>query len=409
VSVYPSGATALRGRYLVKNRAVNAFLRARDEWLRVTTPRRHRVDDIDPRRVVLAVGGQLGDAVIATSMLRPVAAAFPGAHIGVICPSASAVVFEGHPHVRWIHRRDHWLEGRPLLQPRLLGKRLRRLVGGEARLRRDIEAVGYDIAIDLYPFFPNHPRLFADAGIPVRVGYVSGGGGPLLTHPIPWRDSRQHTSQQHHALLRALRPDVGAEALAYDLPSIPREDRDRGARLLEGVGLREGRYIVLHPGSGNPLKTWPRERWVDLIHRLSSTDIADRPRVVLTGAGAAERRVIDELIAHTPAAVSLCDQTSWQTFRYVVANARAVVGSDSVAAHLAAASGVPCIAIMAAMSDPEHWRPLGGLAIALTADVSCAPCFQSAGCSTMACVRDVSVDRVGAAVQELLHAPGRRE
>jgi ADP-heptose:LPS heptosyltransferase len=409
MSVYPSGATALRGRYLVKNRAVNAFLRIRDALLRSASSRRKEAGRAKTDRIVLGVGGQLGDAVIATSVLRPLAAAFPGTQIGVVCPSAAAVVFDGHPLVRWIHHREHWFASRADRQPRLMGRRLRLFVQSEGRLRREIQAIGYDVSLDLYPFFPNHSRLFWGAGIPIRVGYVSGGDGPLLTHPMQWRDSRQHTSLQHLALVQALDPAIATETWAYDLPLIPDKDCERGARLLENSGVSEGSYIVIHPGTGNPLKAWPRARWSELVDRLSTNGSDNRATVVMTGAGKGERHLIDELVAQSPGTVSLCDQTTWQTFRYVIANARIVIGSDSVATHIAAAHGVPCVAIMAAMSDPEHWRPSGPLAVALTADVPCAPCFQSRGCSTMACVRDVSVARVGAAVDDLRHATAKAE
>jgi ADP-heptose:LPS heptosyltransferase len=70
--------------------------------------------------------------------------------------------------------------------------------------------------------------------------------------------------------------------------------------------------------------------------------------------------------------------------------------------HLAAAGDVPCIAIMAATSDPAHWRPLGSRVRVQTKALPCAPCFRSAGCVSMACVRGVTADAVAHTALELL-------
>jgi ADP-heptose:LPS heptosyltransferase len=175
------------------------------------------------------------------------------------------------------------------------------------------------------------------------------------------------------------------------MPAIPPESWERAKAAVRGA------YVVIHPGTGDPRKAWPTERWSQLIARLGGAG----ERVVITGRGDAEGRIAADLQAMHPSVVNTCGRLDWSAFRALVANATLLIGPDSAAAHVAAADGVPTIAIMAAMSDPEYWRPLGSDVVALTRPVPCAPCFRKAGCPAMTCVRDVSVDEVFSAYERL--------
>jgi len=166
------------------------------------------------------------------------------------------------------------------------------------------------------------------------------------------------------------------------------------ARAAELVGED---FVVVHPGTGNALKEWPIERWRELVARL----VARGERVVLTGAGSTEARLAESIVAREPTARNLVGMLDWTTFRAVIARASVVIGADSVAGHVAAAHGRPAIAIMSGMSNPEYWRPLGRRSLVLSRAVSCAPCFRADGCAAMSCVREVTVDEVMRAVEQL--------
>src|SRR5437867_5632253 len=91
-------ASPLRGRYLVRNRAWNAWLRANDAALRLlmASTTRSGASRAIPQRLLIAVGGHLGDAVIATSVFEPLRAALPMLDIGILTASWNRPVFEGH-------------------------------------------------------------------------------------------------------------------------------------------------------------------------------------------------------------------------------------------------------------------------------------------------------------------------
>ena len=394
MGVYQNGASALSGRYLVRNPILRTALTLHDSYLSIMHREVSPSVPATPRRLIVGIGGQLGDAVIATSAIRQIRLAFPQCEIGVMCTPAQAGILGGHPAIHSLHVVDHWFWGRDRRDPIALSQRWLRARAGRLSAIREITARGYEVSIDLYPFFPNGSTIFARARVPVRVGWTSGGGGPLLTHPVTWRDTRANVASQHTMLLQHCWPDASFGAVGYELAPLSERARSQGRALLAGHGITEGGFTLLHPGTSNALKRWPTEKWIDLLARI------DGP-VVLTGAGSADREQIDAIRAARPNAVSLCDQVDLDGLRFVIRAARAVISVDSVAAHLAAAEGRPTVVIASAMTDPQHWIPMGAHVQPLTAHVPCAPCFQTNGCTPMTCVRQISpsdvIDALGRA------------
>jgi ADP-heptose:LPS heptosyltransferase len=379
-------STPLRGRYLVIDPAAWLYLRTLDLALSAIVRSHPEAPTRPIRKLLIGVGGHLGDAVIASSVLAAIHEALPGVEIGLALSSPSLPVFAGHPLVRWMHVVDHWKGNRSAatwLKKRKVSTK------SHAQALTEIRTVGYDASIDLYPFYPNKSVLFWRAGIPRRIGYESGGGGPACTTALPWKYTHDHVVLQHHRLVKELIGTV-REPVAYDLPDIPATTTDAGHALLSEFGLEIGGYVVLHTGSGNSRKSWPREQWLDLIDVLS----AEGNAVALTGSGHADRETINYLRARRPALIDLCDRTDLNLLRFVLRHATLMVGVDSSAVHLAAAEGTPCVSIMAGISETEHWRPLSPNAVVATHPVPCAPCFRSNGCAEMTCVRAVTAKNV---------------
>ncbi len=389
-----TAASPLRGRYLVHNPGWNAWLRVSDALLKTVfrsapgTALTKR-----PQRLLLGVGGHLGDALIASAVIPLLREELPDTELGVILGSWAAAALDGHPHLRWTHTVDHWHTNR---SAEARASKWRRYHHTRQRALEEIRAVGYDAAVDLYSFYPNVAGLLWRAGIPVRAGFTSGGYGPLYTHRLDWAHVGWHTAEQHVALLRTLFPRLGeGTELRYDLPPVPADVRARVAALLRGEGITAGEYVVLHMGTGASLREWPRESW----RRLARALVADGYRLVFTGVGAAERAAIREVTDGLAECTDVCDRLDWHSFREMLASAQLLVCGETSAMHVAAAMGVPCVVTMTGTAGPAQWRPLGSTSSVLINPVPCAPCFQKRGCATMACVRGIGVQTVLDAVR----------
>jgi ADP-heptose:LPS heptosyltransferase len=347
-----------------------------------------------PRRVLLGVGGHLGDAVLATSALRALGEYVPGVELGVVSGGWNRVVLGAHPRVRWFHEANHWRVNRSTTS---IVKRWSEGQRSERVAVEAIRAVGYDAAIDLTPYYPNFARVFHRAGIATRVGYTSGGRGPLYTHRVTWRAGR-HVSQDHLELLRIVFPAIADDvSLLCELAPKPPMAATRADALLGEQGATRGSYVVIHPGAGVARKEWPAERWLAVAKALRDAGNG----VVFTGVGARQARLTSQLARGTPGAMDLGDRLSFDEFRSVIGGARLLLSVDTVAMHIAAAENVPTVALMTAIDDPARWRPMGARTRQLWENVPCAPCFRSAGCSHMACVRGVAVSAVLDAAESL--------
>src|SRR5688572_2558579 len=389
-------ASPLRGRYLVRNPVWNAWLRANDAALHFLTSRAEPGTPArSPGRLLVAVGGHLGDAVIATSVFAPLRSALPHVEIGVLTGSWNRAVFEGHPDVRWVHLVDHWKLDRS--NSSLLSRwwKTRRT---SAEALTAVRKIGYDAAIDLYAYYPNSAWLLWQADIPIRIGYTSGGLGPLYSHPVEWRVAG-HVSDEHRVLVRQLLPErIDMDGNRYALPAPNAQARAAAHEKLRAAGIAPRGYVVFHPGAGSTRKEWPVAGWNVVASQLATLGIS----VVITGAGPAQCTLADRIAGGGASTVNMCDRLSWDELRSVLADARAVVSVDTVAMHLAAAAGVRCVALMTGMDDPARWAPVGDNVHVLTESVPCSPCYRSNGSAAMSCVRDITPETVLTAVRAQL-------
>jgi ADP-heptose:LPS heptosyltransferase len=111
--------------------------------------------------------------------------------------------------------------------------------------------------------------------------------------------------------------------------------------------------IAIHPGSGSESKNWPVPRWQELLSKL----VAEREDDFLVIGGEADRHRLEpiaavipehrrQVLAHRPLA----------EVAEALAQARCFIGHDSGITHLAAAVGLPGVALWGDTND-QVWRP----------------------------------------------------
>jgi ADP-heptose:LPS heptosyltransferase len=322
--------------YLVKKKLPLCLLQCVDFLL---SPLRKKVPIEKIEKILLCNIAHLGDVVIATTVLPILKEALPHVKIGFLTSSASSCVVEGHPAISWFHTVDHWKLNRT--RKTKLQKTLH-YYATKAKAAKEIKQIGYDVAIDLYPFFPNAIPLLWGTKIPVRIGYASGGFGPLLTHPMDWHNRKQYMADYHFALLEQLSLNHVRSDLRFSLPSINAVNR---------WSLEEN-YLIFHMGSGALQKQWSETGWRDVAMVIQGKQI------VFTGKGSEENARIERVAKGLSHCLNLCDQLSWKELCGVVSKAKGVISVDSAIVHLAAAFDVPCATIIVDLSnDLLLWTP----------------------------------------------------
>jgi ADP-heptose:LPS heptosyltransferase len=383
--------------YLIHNPWWVLLFRAIDRFLKILPALPPPHIPARPRRILLSNMAHLGDVLISTSVLPVIKNAYPDAEIGFIVGKWSLPVLLNHPMVDMVHIVDHWFLNRT--QEGWIRKVLNHLETRNIAIR-EIREAGYDAAIDLYSYFPNAIPLLKKAGIPVRIGYSSGGFGSLLTNPVPFRHVGKHESEYQADLLRVLGfPEKHMGRLQMILPPPPAGAGEIALRLTGVESFDKMPYRLIHMGSGaGRTREWPLEAWRGLAKLL----LSEGHLLLFTGIGARERKNAETVAAGLNGCHILCDQLGWWDFIEIIRHAEIVYSVETSAGHIAAAVGTPCVSVYGGISDNARWRPRGKYCALVKSELDCSPCYKQGGCESMKCLREIPPGELHAAGEKLL-------
>ncbi len=386
-------------RYQQKYGREQAVFRLFDTFLRIfvtSVPPSSVLDPGHVRKVLIANAGQLGDVVFSTGVVAAVKASFPAAEIGVLAGSWTQAIFRGNPLVQRHHLLDHWYSNRASLSK---VKKLLMYARQRKRVIAEIREQGYDVAIDVRMWFPNFIPVLWSAGIPCRVGFDRVGFGPLLTHVGTVKYGGVHEVDSQVSLVGLLSSTVPPPGEA--VLSLPPGGDKAGEEVRMLVGdYGAASYRVLHMGSSTPTRDWPIEKWCALTMKLEKSGHL----LVFTGVGLRERFNIDAAIQGSKRSINACDRLSWGGLVELVRGAQLVYSTETSVGHVASAVNTPVVAMYGGTAEPARWRPYGQRCRVVGHRPACFPCLNHSGCEHMACVRELQVDTVWAAGEELVQS-----
>ncbi|MEJ8835417.1 lipopolysaccharide heptosyltransferase II [Ramlibacter sp. AN1133] len=312
----------------------------------------------------------IGDAVMTEPLLRRLRAR--GERITVGALPWVAPVYRAMPHVDAVIEFPFRHGGLQLRERRGLARQLEGQFDTAYVLPNSLKSA-------LLPFL---------ASIPRRVGYLGEARVGLLTHRLK---NPKHKPPMV-AFYSALSGEEGVEADRPQL-ALPPAQVDE---VLRAQGLARGSYVVMAPGAEyGPAKRWPH--FGALAQRLA------QPVVLLGSAKEAElcEAIALQALGRTR---NLAGKTSLLDAFALIAGAGSVVSNDSGLMHVAAAFGVPQVALFGS-SSPLHTPPLNERAkvVWLKQDpeyappLDCSPCFErECPLGHFRCLNDVSAERVRA-------------
>lgn len=385
----------LSGKYLVKNRFGNLILRIFDFLCMIIVKFAPRRGEIKTDKILLSNIAHMGDLVIATKMLPVLKANFPKSKIGFICGSWAETVLKSNPMIDHIYILDHWKINRTKC---FIYKKIWGYLKTKRRVLRELKLEKWDIAIDLYYYFPNTIPLLWQAKIPVRIGYISGGFGKLLTHPHIWKNEYKHMSVYNLDLLKTLFNKINFSNNENRLPSL---SYDKIEKLKEKMQNVEN-YTVFHVGSDNQDKEWSLNNWRELAKTLTH----EGKTIVFTGRGERENALISSIITQITLdspldALNLCNKLSFDEFVFVISKAKMLISIDSVGIHIAAAFNIPTIVLFCGINNKAHIIDPSSPTISITKELPCTPCHNKRGCKDMSCIKDIKVEEVISAIKIL--------
>ena len=302
----------------------------------------------------------LGDVVLTTSAIALLRKAYPGARITMLVRPVVRQAVENNPVIDDVILFDY------KAKENSFGKMLAMVQ--ELRRRHFDLSISFDRKL--------RPALLAWlAGIPVRVG------PDRVFDDKPSRVTWLYTDTIHiaHNLETNLQAET-YQAIVRGFTGLDGHEKPVFARITPEADAEADALLAQLPDAQKrialcvkgtfPLKTWPKEYFVDVVDRLAAQ--YDAAFFVVGAPG--DRAYADEVIAamHHPVK-NFCGDTSLVSLAALLGKSDLLVTVDTGATHIAATTGVPMVT-MYGCTSPKRWHPIHEHAIVFTSDEPCCPC-----------------------------------
>jgi heptosyltransferase II len=340
------------------------------------------IDSGRVRKILVRSVNWLGDAVMITPALAALRAHFPEAEITVLANPLVSQLFSPHDSVDRVITFD---------------RKKHRGIGGRLKLAAKLRREHFDLAVIFTNSFEGALIPFL-AGIPLRLGKKSDGRGMLLSHGWPKRLQNTDEHQVLNYLDMVHYFGIPAAGRGIGLRTTAQEDREMAA-LLESRGIAATDFVIgINPGATfGSAKRWYPDRFAEVAREL-----AERwgGRVVITG-GAAETEMaggIEALLAG--GCVNLAGATSVRQLMALIKRCNFFVTNDSGPMHIAAAFGVPLVAIFGS-TDHRTTSAFFDKGVVVRRGADCAPCMKRECPTDHRCMTAVTASEVIAAAEKL--------
>lgn len=239
---------------------------------------------------------------------------------------------------------------------------------------QDLRNSRFDAAVCLFPTSAV-ARLLQRARIPVRVGTARRLYSLRFNRRV--RISRagggKHERDFNLDLLRGLALDN--PKIVDPLCEPPTEAVEKASQLLQRKGVpanREQPIVIVHPGSGGSARNWPVENYRELCRGLVDNGL----RVVLSGSGAERELAMAVSGERNNRIATIAGETDLEMLAGIMRHADLFIGPSTGPMHLAAAVGLPVLALFGPVrtTTPDRWGPLGDRHHVFTPDVPTCNC-----------------------------------
>lgn len=330
----------------------------------------------------------VGDAILALPALQAVRKRFAEAHIAILALPYIAQIYAGQGIADELisYERNGEHAG----------------FSGRERLAFQLRAKKFDTALLLQNAF-DAAWLAWRGGIPERIGYSRDGRGLLLTKAVAVPMAGEIPPHEKYYYLELLRRAGWLENLP-EVPEIVLQVTAAQARQAEekllGWGARADavRIAVGAGASYGSAKCWPPERFAAALNQIRRERDAD---LILFGTPA-ERAVSSAIQAGlSRSALDLTGKTEIADLPALLSRCNVFLGNDSGAMHVAAAVGLPVVAVFGP-TDPHGTAPVTPRCTVIQQKPYCSPCFLRRCPTDHRCMRAIAPGLVGESVLRAL-------
>jgi heptosyltransferase-2 len=339
-------------------------------------------------KILIRATNWVGDAIMAVPALRAARSRFPEAGIAIVA----------RPYVADLYRDQQICDQLIPYDPAGAHAGF----SGREHLAAELRAQKFDTALLLQNAF-DAAWLVWRAGIPERIGYARDVRSLFLTKAIPVPGPGEIPPHEKYYYLELLRRTGWTDSIpdeSYIQLSVPEEKRRNAESILSSAGARTGVLRVAF-GAGatyGAARCWPPPRFAEFANRFQSQRDSD---VILfgTAAEAGVSKAISEGMRKPP--IDLTGKTAIADLPALLSRCHLFVGNDSGAMHVAAAVGLPVVAVIGP-TDPNGTAPVTPNCTIVQQKPYCSPCFLPRCPTDHRCMTKITADMVEAAANTWL-------
>jgi len=287
----------------------------------------------------------IGDLVCTTPLIAALRLRYPRAHIAALVNSYNAAVLEGNPDLDAVHSYTK-------LKHREAGESAIGLVWARLKMLAQLRAGTFDYVVLAKAAFDRHGLATARQLRRRQVVGFSDGSAKAtraITLPMP---ARPYAELHEVQVLELLGKAMGLERADGPLrvyPSTTLKEQWRKRVPPDG--------IAVHISARERERRWPAARWADLVRQLPNPVLLWSPGPADHPAHPGDDDRAAEVLKLSPNAVPAPTQSLSELIA-VLSLCHSFIGVDGGAMHLAAALGLPTLALFENLeSKKKRWYP----------------------------------------------------
>jgi heptosyltransferase-2 len=330
-------------------------------------------------KILIRATNWVGDAIMALPALRAVRSRFADAEITILAKDYVAAIY-----------KDQRVSDKIMF------------VNPKSDMVNEVRLQKFDAALLFQNAF-GAAWLAWRARIPERIGYARDGRSVFLTKAVRTPVNGEIPAHEQYYYLELLRRAGWLDSLPSEehiTLDVPEAKRQRAEEFLCATGAEANRLrIAIGAGASyGSAKCWPTDRFAELVNRLQAQSGTD---VILFGTGseAAVSSAIAAGMKQLP--IDLTGKTSIADLPALLSRCHLFIGNDSGAMHVAAAVGLPVVAVFGP-TDPFGTAPVTPRCSIVQEKPYCSPCFLRRCPTDHRCMTRVTPDVVEAAARQWL-------
>lgn len=330
-----------------------------------------------PKNIIVRMPNWIGDAVMATPILADLRNHWKDAKITAMCQNPIGHVLLNDPNIDAIYnfnRPNGWIH------------KLHRY-----DIIDSLQEGKYDLGVLLTNSFSS-ALWFMRGKVQNRVGFASGLRSLLLNKAVdfPKNKETQHQVITYKLLLQPLGIPLSLTPPKLYISPKEKEDAHQFLKLL-GINLEKNIIVGINPGAAfGTAKCWPPERFESVTRQL-----LENPEVIVLYFGdASGTSLINDICKSLPPerVINLAGRTTLRELIALINSCSIILTNDSGPMHIAAALGVPLLALFGSTNEVKTGPYPQGKVI--HKHVECSPCYKRICPIDFRCMKRISVDEV---------------